>query len=138
MRTAIDTNILSALWSGERSARDLAELLGRLKTEGGLTISAPVYAELLAYPRATPHFVDSFCKKTGIVVDFAFGEALWRAAATSFAEYATRRRESSGGGVKRFLADFMVGAHAMLEADRLLTLDGDRYSTAFPQLRIVP
>ena len=50
MRTAIDTNVLSALWSKERFALDIAQNLGSAQSEGGLVVSGPVYAELLAYP----------------------------------------------------------------------------------------
>jgi len=31
-----------------------------------------------------------------------------------------------------------VGAHATLKADRLLTLDADRYKLAFPKLLTLP
>ena len=34
MRTAIDTNVLSALWSKESLAPDIARKLGQVKTEG--------------------------------------------------------------------------------------------------------
>lgn len=53
MRTAIDTNVLSALWSREKLAADVAKKLGNAKIEGGLVIGAPVYAELLAHTKAT-------------------------------------------------------------------------------------
>lgn len=47
MRTAIDTNVLSKLWSKEPGAASVAKRLGEAKTEGGLVVSAPVYAEFL-------------------------------------------------------------------------------------------
>src|SRR2546430_2286458 len=47
MRTAVDTNVLSALWSKEALGLDIARNLGNAKTEGGLVVGAPVYAELL-------------------------------------------------------------------------------------------
>src|SRR5260370_1883949 len=72
MRTAIDTNVLSALWSKEPLASDIAKTLGNAKTEGGLVVGAPVYAELLAYPKATESFVNSFLADTGIDADFEF------------------------------------------------------------------
>jgi predicted nucleic acid-binding protein len=62
MRTAIDTNVLSALWSKESVASDIARNLGNAKTEGGLVVGAPVYAELLAYPKATASFVNGFSR----------------------------------------------------------------------------
>ena len=77
MRTAIDTNVLSALWSKERVALDVAQKLGDAKTEGGLVIGAPVYAELLAYPKATESFVNQFLADTGIAIDFEFTQSTW-------------------------------------------------------------
>ena len=64
MRTAIDTNIISALWTGEPSAGKIVAILARASRAGGLTIAAPAYAELLAYPGATPEFVDGFLDST--------------------------------------------------------------------------
>jgi predicted nucleic acid-binding protein len=55
----------------------------------------------------------------------------------SFAAYAKRRRRSRAGSPKRMMIDFMVAAHALLRADRLMTLDASRYRRDFPMLRIV-
>jgi len=138
VRTAIDTNVLSALWSREPLASQMASLLGQVQSEGGLVISAPVYAELLAHPKATARFVDDFLTRTNIIVDFDLDKAVWREAGQCFAEYARRRRRSKGGSAKRLLVDFLIGAHARLRADRLFTLDASRYAKAFPQLEVVP
>jgi predicted nucleic acid-binding protein len=134
MRTAIDTNILSALWSGEPLASTVSEVLDQAATDGGLVVCATVYAELLAHPKAKLDFVDDFLLSTGISIDFDLGEQVWREASVRFAKYATRRRVSRGGRAKRLLADFIVGAHALLRADRLLTLDQTCYARDFPEL----
>ena len=138
MRTAVDTNVISALWSGEPASRGMAELLGRAQSEGGLVISAPVYAELLAYPSATRTFVRQFLEATHVVTDFSLDEAVWQAAGGAYAAFAQRRRRSKDASPKRLLVDFIVGAHATLKADRLLTLDADRYKLAFPKLLTLP
>jgi hypothetical protein len=96
-----------------------------------------VYAELLAHPSASQKFVDSFLADTNISIDCALEEPVWRHAATSFAAYAQRRRRSGGGTPKRLLVDFIVAAHALLRADRLMTLDASRYERDFPRLRII-
>jgi predicted nucleic acid-binding protein len=137
LRTALDTNVLSALWSGEPSTGEIELALFRARGEGGLVICAPVYCELLAYPSATRHFIQEFCGETGIVVDFLLDEQVWQHAAGAFVAYAQRRRRSRGGSPKRLLVDFIVAAHALLRADRLMTLDATRYRQDFPKLRIV-
>lgn len=134
MRTAIDTNVISALWSREAVSVRMAQVLGRAQNEGGLVICAPVYAELLAHPKATATFVDDFLSQTHVVTDFLLNEDVWRKAGSAFAEYAQRRRRSREGAPRRLLVDFLVGAHALLRADRLLTLDSSRYHHAFPKL----
>ena len=137
MRTALDTNVISALWSQESIAPQLVTLLGRAQAEGGLAICAPVYAELAAHPKTTFVFLKQFLTQTNIKVDFLLDEEVWRLASQTFADYAKNRRESGGKNPKRFLADFIIGAHAMLRADRLFTLDKSRYENAFPHLRLL-
>ena len=137
MRTALDTNVLSALWSGEPSARRIESALFKARSDGGLVICAPVYCELLAYPSATRQFVREFLDETGIFVDFPLDEQVWQGAASAFVAYAQRRRRSQGGAPKRLLVDFIIAAHALLQADRLMTLDASRYKQDFPKLRVV-
>jgi predicted nucleic acid-binding protein len=137
MRTAIDSNILSALWSKEPSASGIARSLGDAKAEGGLVVGAPVYAALLAYPKATESFVNNFLADTGIVVDFEFKEPVWIEAGRRFARYAKRRRRTARKGPRRLLADFIIGSHALAQADRLMTLDPQRYKQDFPELKLI-
>lgn len=138
MTTAIDTNVLVALWNADdtlntlaRSALDAA--LGR----GSLVIAAPVFAELLAAPSRNETFLDSFCRETGISVDWNLDEAVWRTAGRAFQHYVARRRKQSDSGPRRILADFLIGAHAFQNGFRLLTLDDRLYRAAFPRLAIV-
>jgi predicted nucleic acid-binding protein len=137
MRTAIDTNVLSALWSKEPAASEIARNLGNAKAEGGLVVSAPVYAELLAYPKATESFVNDFLADTGITVDFAFQQSVWIEAGRRFSRYAKRRRRSARQEAKRLLADFIIGSHALAQADRFMTLDPMRYKRDFPELKLL-
>jgi predicted nucleic acid-binding protein len=136
VRTAIDTNIISALWSTEPLASEASGVLAKARAEGGLVISAPVYAELLAHPRVTERFAEEFLAATGIEVEFELDEEVWREAGRRFARYAARRRRSGGGSAQRLLVDFIVGAHAALCAGRLLTLDAGRYRQDFPELTV--
>ena len=137
MRTAIDTNILSALWSNEAGARKIPRQLGDAKGQGALLIAPVVYVELLAYPKATESFVNDFLSETGITVDFQMEPAVWVDAGRRFAQHADRRRKSGSGESKRLLADFLVGSHALLQADRLMSLDPARYKQYFPELKLI-
>jgi predicted nucleic acid-binding protein len=136
MRTSLDTNILSALWSNEPGAASIAKRLGEAKQAGAILVSGVVYAELLAYPKATEDFVNDFFEQTGILMDLRFQDTVWLEAGQRFARYANRRRKAKGEGPRRWLADFLVGAHALLQADRLMTLDPGRYRLDFPELRL--
>jgi hypothetical protein len=136
VRTAIDTNVISAIWSGEASAPKLVALLGEAKMEGALLISPFVFAELHAYPGATETFIRDFLAKTAVTIDYRLEDKVWAETARRFARYAARRRQSSGAGPKRLLADFLIGAHALVQADQLLTLDSTRYSQDFPEVRL--
>jgi hypothetical protein len=137
VRTAIDTNAISALWSVDPLVAEILDLLADAHRTGGLIIAAPVYAELLAHPRMTSHHVDEFLASTGVSIDFQMNEEVWRMAGDRFARYAARRRVARAGQPRRLIADFVIGAHALLLADRLLTLDVSIYEREFPEIKIV-
>ena len=137
MRTALDTNILSAVWSGEPSAAAIAAELSKARAQGALVVSAPVFVELLAIPAVNVQLVEKLLEEMTISVDFDLGEDVWRLAATSFSVYAARRRRSGGSSPKRLLVDFVVASHALLKADRFMTRDANRYGLDFPKLRLI-
>jgi predicted nucleic acid-binding protein len=137
MTTAIDTNVIVALWNKDdiqnlAAQKALEETQGR----GGLVICGAVYAELLAAPGRTETFVDRFCEETGIAVEWELGERVWRAAGAVFQSYAARRRKQKEAEPRRILADFLIGAHALVNGYKLLTLDGRMYQAPFPRLEI--
>jgi len=138
MTTALDTNVIIALWdkdplisSPSRRALEIA-FLG-----GGLVIAAPVFAELMAAPGRSELFLNKFLRETTIMVDWDLGEEVWRTAARAFQAYAERRRKQRDSGARRILADFLIGAHAQVRGFRFLTCDERLYRTAFPHLKIV-
>lgn len=138
MLSAIDTNVISALWSKEPAAVGMTDLLFSARQEGRLVICAPVYAELLAYPGASQTFIAAFLQDTQIEVQVNLPLDVWTLAGEAFSAYVERRRQNRDGQPKRLLVDFIVGAHALLHADRLLTLDVSRYRTAYPDLKLTP
>jgi predicted nucleic acid-binding protein len=138
MTTALDTNIITALWNEDdalnRTAQDaLDKIFGR----DSLVISGLVYAELLAAPRRTGSFVDQFCDQAGIDVEWELNERIFRLAGEALRGYADRRRKQIGVEPRRILADFLIGAHATVNGYKLLTMDAGVYRAGFPRLAVV-
>ncbi len=138
MITAIDSNVLIALWNPSDSLNSMA--LNALKGQadlGGLLICGAVYAELLGFQKRTQTMVDTFLDETGIDVDWMIGEDIWRSAARSNHQYSIRRRKQKQLEPRRLLTDFIVGAHADSRGLPLLTFDTRIFRAAYPQLNII-
>ena len=137
MTTAIDTNVIVALWDQDEAINSAAQsALDAALRRGHLVIPAPVFAELLACPGRSEAFLDAFLKDTGISVDWNLDEAIWRTAGLAFQNYAARRRKQHDYGPRRILADFLIGAYALEKRCHLLTLDDRLYRVSFPGLAI--
>jgi len=138
MTTAVDTNVVIALWDKDPGLSLAAQnALESAFNRGTLVAAAPVFAELMAAPGRSEAFVELFCEETGIAIDWQLGEQVWRSAGRAFRAYVERRRKQRDIGTRRILADFLIGAHAAANGYRLLTLDDRLYRTSFPALAIV-
>ena len=139
MTAAVDTSIISELWAGQSRASQADMLLSEARSLGRVVISGIVYAELLAHPGASPKFVDQFLDTTRIQVDADLPKAVWRLAGIRYRDYSARRRASSANpGHRRLLADFVIGAHALLAADQLMTFNAADFRRDFPELKLTP
>jgi predicted nucleic acid-binding protein len=137
MTTAIDTNIIIALWDKDAALSGAAQAaLETAFNRGNLVVAAPVFAELMAAPGRSEGFVTSFLDDTGIAIDWDLTQPVWRSAGRAFQAYAERRRRQRTSGPRRILADFVIGAHAHTRGYRLLTLDEGVYRAAFSSLAI--
>lgn len=137
MISAVDTNVIVALWDADKRDHLTAlSLLDDAASRGGIVICGPVFSELLAGPGRTEEFVNQFLEESEIVVDWSSTEAVWRTAGSAFQKYAARRRRGKSGDPRRILTDFYIGAHAFENGYSLLTLDDGIYRAAFPKLRI--
>jgi predicted nucleic acid-binding protein len=138
MTTAIDTNVIVALWDQDDAVNSAAQsALDAALRRGHLVLPGPVFAELLACPGRSEGFLDAFLKDTGISVDWDLDEAIWRKAGLAFQNYAARRRKQRDYGLRRILADFLTGAYALERRCHLLTLDDHLYRASFPGITIV-
>jgi predicted nucleic acid-binding protein len=137
MTTAVDTNVVIALWDRDPVLSKAAEsALDAAFHRGTLVASAPVFAELIAAPGRSEAFVSAFFDETGIRVDWELHARVWRLAGRAFQAYAERRRQQRDTGARRILADFIIGAHAVANGCRLLTLDDRLYRSSFPTLAV--
>lgn len=138
MTTALDTNAIVALWQKDASVNSAARTaLESAFRRGALIISPPVFSELIAAPGRSEGFVRAFLEETGIGIDWEMDEAIWSLAGSAFQSYATRRRKQGDVAPRRILADFLIGAHAVVRGHRLLTLDERMLRAAFPTLVMI-
>jgi predicted nucleic acid-binding protein len=138
MTTAVDSNVLVALWDLDPQLNTVAETaLENAQSKGALVATGVVYTELLALPSRTEMMLDKFFIETGIRIEWELSEPVWREAGRAFQGYISRRKSRKDEFPRRILADFLIGAHAAVHHYRLLTFDQRLYQAAFPNLEII-
>ena len=154
MITAIDTNILVDLILPDPShAATSKALLDLVNQEGAMIINEVVYAELASqFP--SQDSLDEFLGRTSIRLEQSQPEAL-HATGQAWLVYTGRRSRGlqcphcgqnqsvtcpgCGNSIEprqHILADFLIGGHAIVHADQLLTRDRGYYQTYFPTLQL--
>jgi predicted nucleic acid-binding protein len=152
--TAIDTNILLDLFIPDAPFGAMAQrALERCARTGRLVICEVVYAELA--PHVEANRLDAFLEEARIRRHPTSPAGLERAGRT-FEAYCRRRPPRLQCGQcgawsqpvcpkcktriqvrQHLLADFLIGAHAVTHAGRLLTRDQRIYRTYFPDLKLL-
>lgn len=135
MITAVDTNVLLDVFFPDPTFGPLSkESLRAASGEGALIICEAAYAEVAGL-FSEKSDLDAFLRETGIRLSPSTPETLFKAG--HLWRKANLNRPHSSSPARRLLADFLIGAHALLQAERLLTRDKGFYRSAFTGLRLV-
>lgn len=131
MITAVDTNILLDVFGadakfGRASAAALKQCIG----EGAIVACDIVWGETAAAFSSHPQFLEAM-ETLGMVYSPMDRESAFQAGA------AWRAYRAKGGRRERVAADFLIGAHALVQCERLLTRDRGFYRGYFAGLKVL-
>jgi predicted nucleic acid-binding protein len=132
MISCVDTSIILDVIMDDPVFGDVSyDALRRASQAGSLAICDLVYSEL-APQFESKQELDETLNTLGIRV-IESGRDVAYLAGTKWGDYRV-----SGGTRQRMLPDFMIGAHALLVGECLLTRDRGFYRSYFPNLELLP
>lgn len=130
MRLAIDSSVLLSIVNGEPAGEAWMDALVRARRQGQLVICEVVYAEL-APAFETRDALDQTLNDLGTGLDPIDAGSAWLAGQTF------RRYRQDGGPRTHLIPDFLIAAHAKVQADRLAASDRGYLRRYFPDLPLL-
>lgn len=131
MITAVDTSVLIDVFGADSRFGPLsAGALRRCLNEGAVVACAAVWSETRAAFASDDVFLRAM---RTLGVSFSPPEE----PAATLAGVTCKKYRASGGRRQRVIADFLIGAHAVSQCDRLLTRDRGYYRKYFVSLVVI-
>ena len=131
MITAVDTNVLIDVFGADtRFGHSSADALRLCLNDGAVVACGVVWSETRAAFSSEEDF-----RRALHALGVGFSPMTEQAATLAGATW--KKYRATGGKRDRVIADFLIGAHAALQCDRLLTRDRGYYKKYFGGLVIV-
>jgi predicted nucleic acid-binding protein len=130
MTTAVDSSVLWAILKNEPGAADWAEVLQTAASDGPLVLCPVVFSELAPSTTDAASLL-SLLSRLGLSYDPLSPEAAHLAGVTF------QRYRHAGGPRQHLVPDFLIAAHASVQADRLAAIDRGYLRRWFPALALL-